>query len=166
MPSSSQKNNALLEAVEEEIEPNELVDLRGEDFDDTGILKDDAIEYISGYVIRKLNLSEYESSENSFTWVDQVSKGYLKKPAPAFLEKINALEDIFNSYNKDEIDLKPKLHHCLLEASKSIELDDKIKGFYFKCRIHFRIRNLNMRLKVKKTKEKIMGCKKMLKIKL
>lgn len=47
--------------VEEEIDPNEMADLREEDFVDNGILEDDAIEYISGYLIRKLNLPEYES---------------------------------------------------------------------------------------------------------
>ena len=47
-------------------------------FDDKGFLQEDALEYISGYIIRKLNLEEYEAHESSFTWVDPVSKGSLK----------------------------------------------------------------------------------------
>lgn len=49
--------------------------------DDCGFLEEDALEYISGYMLRKLRLEEHTSSESSFTWVDQVSKGYLKKPS-------------------------------------------------------------------------------------
>lgn len=78
----------LHEMVEEEIDPNEMADLREEDFVDNGILEDDAIEYISGYLIRKLNLPEYESHENTFTWVYLISKGYLNKPETDFVNKI------------------------------------------------------------------------------
>lgn len=105
-----------------------MADLREEDFVDNGILEDDAIEYISGYLIRKLNLPEYESHENTFTWV---SKGYLNKPENDFVIKIKSLENIFNNINKNEICHKPKLHHRLLQSSKSIELPDKIKSFLF-----------------------------------
>lgn len=78
----------------EEPHANDLVDLDGSNFHDIGTLKEDALEYISGYIIRKLNLKGFECQENSFTWVDQVSKGYLKKPSRSFLEKIKCLETV------------------------------------------------------------------------
>lgn len=38
---------------------------------DCGALHEDALEYISDYIIKKLKLEEFKNSENSFTWVDQ-----------------------------------------------------------------------------------------------
>ena len=72
-------NQSLEETIEEmEDKDEEFSDLVETSFDDIGILQEDALEYISGYIIRKLNLEEYESHESSFTWVDQLSKGSLK----------------------------------------------------------------------------------------
>ena len=74
-------NQSLEETIEEmEDKGEEFSDLVEISFDDIGILQEDALEYMSGYIIRKLNLEEYESHESSFTWVDQVSKGLLEKP--------------------------------------------------------------------------------------
>lgn len=56
----------------------DLMELETDRFHDFGILQDDALEYIAGYMIRKMNLEEYQCEEYSFSWVDQVSKGYLK----------------------------------------------------------------------------------------
>lgn len=72
--------------------PNDLYD---SNLDDIGILQDDALEYIAGYIIRKLNLVEYECNQDSNTWVDQVSKGFLKKPKTEFVIKFRKLEAIF-----------------------------------------------------------------------
>lgn len=73
-------------------ESDELDDLQCENFDDIGTLQTDALEYISGYIIRKLRLEEYKCEENSQTWVDQLSKGSLVKPSSTFVDKITSLE--------------------------------------------------------------------------
>lgn len=145
----------------DEVQEESLDDLKETNFNDSDTLKDDALEYIAGYIIRKLNLLEYESDESSYTWVDQVSKGFLKKPKSSFVSKIKCLDDIFSGENKDEISHRRGIHNHLMEKSKGVELSDKIKSFFFKCRIYFRIRDLN-----KKSKERIMGFKKMIKINL
>lgn len=100
--------------------------------------------HITGYLIRKLNLQEYQSKENSFTWVDEVAKGALKKPSNDFFEKIKKLEKIFYIRNGDKISHDPNIHQDLVQCSNSIDLADNIKSLFFKCRIHFRIQRLNL----------------------
>lgn len=43
---------------------SEPVEFDESNFEDIGELEEDALEYISGYLIRKLNLQEYQSKEN------------------------------------------------------------------------------------------------------
>lgn len=123
---------------------SEPVEFDESNFEDIGELEEDALEYISGYLIRKLNLQEYQSKENSFTWVDEVAKGALKKPSNDFLEKIKKLEKIFYIRNGDKISHDPNILQDLVQCSTSIDLADNIKSLFFKCRIHFRIRRLNL----------------------
>lgn len=141
-------------------------DLNKTNLEDIGTLQEDALEYISGYIIRKLNLTEYQCSQNSCTWVDQISKGFLKKPTVEFLHKIKELDLIFNDVNEKEISHKPNLHKDLVEKSLHIDLPEKIKEFFFKCRIHFRVRHLNKNMKIKKDKLRLMANSKMHKISL
>lgn len=96
-----------------------------------GALEEDALEYISGYIIRKLNLQEYQCHENTHTWVDQVSKGYLTKPTSLFLDKIKALEVIFYKINGLEISNRPNLRQRLVQNSELVELPEEIKAFFF-----------------------------------
>lgn len=48
-------------------------------------LHEDALEYIAGYIVRKLGLTEYVSNEPTFTWIDKLSRGALTKPTTTFL---------------------------------------------------------------------------------
>lgn len=89
---------------------------------DCGILQEDALEYISGYIIKKLNLEEYKSCENSFTWVDQVSKGFLHKPSSPFLHGVKTLESVFYNLNALEIAHCKNLHRRLINNSAHVEL--------------------------------------------
>ena len=160
-------SGVVLECNDINTEPDEEhLDLDESDLDDIGILQEDALEYIAGYMIRKLNLVEYECHQDSYTWVDQVSKGYLKKPTKQFVLKLKKLELIFYNINGNNISHSRNLKKLLIERSQFIELPEDAKKLFFKCRIHFRIRNLNKRLKEQKAKQRIMGFKKMLKIKL
>uniref|UniRef100_Q7M4J7 P element homolog (Lu-P2 element) n=1 Tax=Lucilia cuprina TaxID=7375 RepID=Q7M4J7_LUCCU len=153
-----------LEEISEEPLTNVLDDLDGSNFDDMGTLQVDALEYIAGYTIRKLKLREYESQKNSYTWVDQVSKGMLIKPSSEFLEQLKKLEAVFYTLNGLEISHCDNIHQRLVERSNNIDLPDVVKCFFFKCRIYFRIRHLNQRLKKQKWNKEV--SKKMLKIKL
>ena len=71
-----------------------------------------------------------------------------------------ALEEVFHHQNELEISFQKNIFKDLIESSKFIDVADKIKELFFKCRIHFRVRNLNNRLKIEKAKQKIMGYKK------
>uniref|UniRef100_Q7M4J6 P element homolog (Lu-P1 element) n=1 Tax=Lucilia cuprina TaxID=7375 RepID=Q7M4J6_LUCCU len=139
----------------------QFLDLDETDLDDIGILQEDALEYISGYIIRKHNLEEYQCRENTFTWVDEVSKGSLKKPSNFFLQKIKSLEVVFYNVNGREISHRTNLRQHLLNESSYVDLPERIKQFFFRCRIFFRIRNLNKHIKVQK--QVLMGKKKMIK---
>lgn len=146
-------------------EEDQIGDLDKTDLDDIGFLHEDALEYIAGYMIKKLNLEKEQCHSNSSTWVDQVSKGSLKKPSSTFLSQVKKMELIFHKINGLEIAHCRNLNKRLVEKSGSIDLPEHVKRFFFKCRIHFRVRNLNHRLKVQKSKQSCVS-KKMLKIKL
>ena len=64
------------------------------------ILKEDALGYISAYIIEHW---EYQCQESSSTSVHQVLKGYLKKPDNAFVEKLKTLEENFHKINGLEL---------------------------------------------------------------
>lgn len=149
------------------------------DFDEIGLLQEDALEYIAGYMIRKLNLKEDQCHENTFSWVHQLSKGHLKKPSSAFLSKIKRLEVIFSKIteenNTENLNMKKtvenittvqNLHKQLVIHSRSVDLPEHVRRFFYKCRIHFRVRNLNKRLKIQNAKQRLIGNKKLLKINL
>ena len=54
-------------------------------------------------MIKKLNLAEYECHQYSYTWVDQVSKDYFKKPTKQFVLKLKKLEFTFYNINGNNI---------------------------------------------------------------
>lgn len=124
-------------------------------FEDIDDLQEDALEYIAGYIIQKQNLTEFQCNQNSFTWVDEISKGFLKKPSNQFVSNLKQLENILKEINKKTTSFDPKLQHTMI-----------LDSTHFKCRINFRIRDLNKRSKVMKAKQRIMGGRKLIKINL
>lgn len=150
------------------VEDPEVVEaLSGVNVDDTGILQEDALEYLAGYIIRKQHLHEHEDSNiASFTWVDQVSKGFLKKPSAHFLNGVKCLEAVFHTVNSSEIARCRNIKQHLLDQSIHVDLPENVKRFFFKCRIFFRVRHLNKRLKVQKAKHRMLRYKKLNKITL
>lgn len=141
-------------------------DLDEANVDDIGVLQEDALEYVAGYIIRKHNLEEFEHCRSSFSWVDQVSKGFLKKPSESFLEQLKKLEAIFFKMNGSEILHCHSLKENRVRRSQNVNLPEVVKNLFFKCRIFFRVRHLNKCLMVQKAKQRIMGFKKMIKINL
>ena len=103
----------------------ERLDLDETDLDDIGILQEDALKYIAGYIIRKLNLEEYECHQDSYTWVDLVSKGYLKMPTKQFVSKLKKLEFIFYNINGNNISHSRNLKKLLIEIPE----DEKFVGY-------------------------------------
>ncbi|KAI8117097.1 Transposable element P transposase [Lucilia cuprina] len=82
------------------------------------------------------------------------------------MEFVMEVECLFNKVNGRDILHIRKLQKYLVEKSRHIELSESIRKFYFKCRIYFRVRNLNKRLKIQKQKQRLKGGSKMVKIKL
>lgn len=109
----------------------------------------DSIEYLAGYIAKKLNLGQnyvYEGgigSQSSYTWVDEISQGGLRKPTDSFINKINELNNVFNLINRESILIQENYikHHTNL--SDHVDLTHDIKFLFFKTRMHFRIRALN-----------------------
>lgn len=133
-----------------------LSDLSGEaeaqevdtDIEELNQLEYDALEYVSGYICKKLNLP-VATDTSSFTWIDQVSEGGLKKPPEELISKVHQLDIIFNNFNGPELKLKPgrKYLKTLIELAGSVDSDYKIKHLFFRSRMYFRIKQLNMALK-------------------
>lgn len=98
---------------------------------DAGILQEDALQYIAEYIIRKQHLLEYEDHSNStFTWVDQISKGFLKKPSPSFLRSVQCLETVFHSLNLSEIVHCKNIKQRLVDHSTHVDLPENVKRFF------------------------------------
>ncbi|KNC34133.1 hypothetical protein FF38_08306 [Lucilia cuprina] len=95
-----EESEEIDEGLENEIEKqaDELTSVIENDFD---CFEDDALEYVAGYIIQKLKLknSESENNEEGFTWVNQISKGGLKKPNIAFFNNLKDLENVFRNVN-------------------------------------------------------------------
>lgn len=106
-------------------------------------LEDDAIEYLAGYLIKKLKINKHVSEDSSYTWVDQISEGGLKKPSREFQNKIKSLENIFFKHNKNDIYTGSKFLAKLLNDSENVDLNIEVKKLYYRTRLYIRIRYLN-----------------------
>ncbi|KAI8124612.1 Transposable element P transposase [Lucilia cuprina] len=110
---------------------NELTCVIENDFD---CFEEDALEYVAGYIIQKLKLtnSESKNDEGGFTWVNQVSKGGLKKPNSLFLNKLKQIEILFRNINGDSISNISNLTKYMLDKSSENDLPENVKSFFFK----------------------------------
>lgn len=136
------------------LENNETLELESIDYDE---LSQDALQYLGGYIIKKLgcdNLGIRTSNvqNNVYTWVDQISEGGLYKPSALFYEELVKLENIFIKFNGEEFNYMNNFMKNIQLQAVSIPLPDKVKTLFFKCRMFFRIRNMNKTLKERKYK--------------
>lgn len=144
----SSTGDSLWLAVQADIEKD---DMNNDDsylklaIDKIGLYKDDDfLEYISGYIIKRLKLSEYEEK-------DDPSVG-------SFLSYVNdsmvQLENIFTK-SINNIIYKNDVIQELRHLSQGIDIDCTIKELFFKVRIFARLKHLNRRLaRIKKIKWK------------
>nr|AAT95992.1 transposase [Drosophila willistoni]AAT95996.1 transposase [Drosophila willistoni] len=137
------------------------------DFTEMDELTEDAMEYIAGYVIKKLRISDKVKENLTFTYVDEVSHGGLIKPSEKFQEKLKELECIFLHYtNNNNFEITNNVKEKLILAARNVDVDKQVKSFYFKIRIYFRIKYFNKKIEIKNQKQKLIGNSKLLKIKL
>lgn len=95
--------------------------------DELDCFHEDALEYVGGYIIQKLKLCGYESENNQegYTWVDEVSKGGLKKPSANFLKHLKELEILFNSINGMAIINITGFNKYFMDKSSHVVLPEK-----------------------------------------
>lgn len=117
--------------------------------------EEDAVEYIAGYIIKRLKLNGDTAVDSSyFTWVDQVSEGGLVKPHPEFVKKILCLEKLFNTVHGKTFNFDGKALGMCLDLAKSIDLPNNAKLLFFRTRLYIRIKYLNKNVQNIKTKSK------------
>lgn len=110
-------------------------------------LQSDALEYLAGYIIKKLRhsieLNEAVCNDDkSWTYVDEVSEGGLIKPSQKFVETVSQLEAIFLN-EKNNLSSNRNIFKSLLNLSSQINISEQVKKLFFKCRIYFFIKEKN-----------------------
>lgn len=117
------------------------------------MLYQDMIKYNMTYIVT------YRLSRRNF-------KRFLKETFKPICFKFKTIGNIFKEKNKKTTSFDPKHQHTMILDSAHVDLPLEVKNFFFKCRINFRIRDLNKRSKVMKAKQRIMRGKKLIKINL
>lgn len=136
----SKMNPEAADVEEDESPTEEEEEISSLEFDE---LKEDAIEYLAGFLIKKCKVPNDPYTSCSFTWVDQKSEGGLKKPNETFLKNVTILESIFMKYNKEHLYTEGKFMEKHLKKAEAVPLDISVKKLFFKCRLYFRIKHLN-----------------------
>lgn len=108
-------------------------------------LEEDALEYIAGYVIKKLKLPVPPPDKSLFTWVDQLSEGGLINPGYEFASKIVLLENVFKKCHGENVNVNIKAVESCINESTNVDVPLEAKKLFFRTRIYIRIKNLNKR---------------------
>lgn len=115
--------------------------------DELEALQYDALEHLAGYICKRLKLPglslEIGAPDNSYTWTNQLSEGFLYKPTDGLMGNMEALEIIFNQLNGEKILFKEGFLKYMLEKSSHIECDSNVKLLFFRSRMYFRMKKLN-----------------------
>lgn len=114
-------------------------------------LEYDGLEHLAGYICKRIKDSDlYESKEappKSYTWTDQLSEGFLKKPTENLMKEMQKLEHIFNSSNGEKILFQKNFLDDLINKAQNVECSEKVKRLFFRSRMYFRLRDLNKKMK-------------------
>ena len=149
-PESSETNNLSHSSADEDPsfnDPDVSLSSVGEDVSCALTeLQEDALEYICGYILKKLNISERSSTSSNYTWVDHLSEGGLVKPTEFFTTSVKKLETIFQNENGKNLTNGTNWLKRHWEKSRDINLSQDVKILYFKIRLYNRLKILNMQL--------------------
>lgn len=141
----------MLESI---ISPNELVVINEDDEDGLNLnnVEYDSLEYLGGYILKRLrtklpHLVDKYSDKNSstFTFVEQKSEGFLIKPTMEFIAQLEKMNSIFNRLN--EGGLKPKSNYIKDLMSVNVDVDERFKKIFYRCKMFFNIRISNQKIK-------------------
>lgn len=136
------------------------------DFDDFTMPDEetDGFEYVLGWVAAKYKhkypwLSSLEKKDN---WVGCKDRGGLQHMNNKFSDSFVELEEIFRKRHSDQLCEESQALIRLIKLAEHVQdIPQDVTKFYFRCRIHFRVRELNRQLSLEKTRKK---CQKMKKI--
>ena len=134
-------------------------------------LKYDGLEHLAGYIIYRLKdkvpnmIHNYcdTDSTSTYTWTDTLSEGFLRKPNLKFMELLQQLDDIYNVKNGKTLQPGNDYIKNLIAKSNGVDLPYAIKNLFYRCKMFFKIRTMNLKLiedanskkKKKKKKRKI-----------
>ena len=129
-------------------------------------LHEDAVEYLAGFIFKKFHEKHkktFDRQGNPFThtFVNCISEGGLTKPPDEFFAKIKILETIFMKYHGEKISKKHTLKF-LLKVSTNVPLEVECKNLFFRSRIYFRLKDLNLKHSFVKNKKKLRKMKKII----
>lgn len=112
-----------------------------------------ALRYIGGYLIRTIkkknplkDLSEYVKIGGGSDFVDLVSRGGLIPIQDFFFDELVKLDNIVNTFNGDEFDYEPRYLARLKAKTLIINIDDEMIALFLRCKMYFKIRDLNRKL--------------------
>lgn len=121
----------------------------------------DGLQNLAGFICKKVkeptSFITSHSTSGSFTWIDHLSEGGLQKPTEHFMAEIEKLEAIFDTVNKPDLFISKDYLKNLFHRSLEVDCSESVKKLFFKCRMYFRIRELNKTLldKSKSRKKKM-----------
>lgn len=130
----------------EDIRKNDEVDMVNTNLDE---LKWDGLENLAGYIAFKLRHKEKlgsipNTNEASFSWINHLTEGGLQKPTDEFMIKCNELDKIFIKYNGDSLKIEKNYLQNLCKLAEGVNVSDEVKMLFFRCKMYFKIRILNL----------------------
>ena len=121
----------------------------------------EGFQYTLGYITHRFS-GKYpylESMEKDvlYDWISVKNyNGGLKRMASSYIEKFTVIEQVFRQCHGDSlIDTGPGIAVMSQIAMKTIShLPEEVIKFYFKCRLHFRLKHLNKNVRADKLRSK------------
>lgn len=138
------------------------------DFDDFTMPDEetDGFDYVLGWVAAKYK-HKYpwlSSLEKKYNWVDCKDRGGLQHMNNTFSDSFVELEEIFRKRHGDQLNEESQALIWLVKLAEHVQdIPQDVIQFYFRCRIHFRVRELNRELSLEKTRKKCQKMKKTVK---
>lgn len=90
-------------------------------------LQYDGVEHLAGYICYRLKDPQlYEPNQTqTYTWTDQLSEGFLKKPTKNLMEDVVQLEEVFNAINGDGILFEKQFLNNIISKANHIKFCEK-----------------------------------------
>ena len=156
----------ILDNIDVDLENNDVndVDLSSVDdeFHEMEPEKSEARDYVAGYICNKLKLKS-KSCSNSNSWISFKGKGKLKEPSDRLSDICQKCDILFDKFHGKGIrichDPLGKLEEMVLK--KHPDFPPKVVLLFCKVKFYSRIRQLNVKLKIKKHKNSIRSLKQM-----